>query len=65
MKEYDDVDDYEEVKLDDVPIEDDIWGDDAQSQDYEPQKVNIPEQKPIKVNIPEPMKQPEYQENEQ
>jgi sporulation protein YlmC with PRC-barrel domain len=46
---------------DELILDDDMWGDDPKSPDYQPQKLNIPE--PLqKVDIPQVVKQVEYQE---
>jgi sporulation protein YlmC with PRC-barrel domain len=48
---------------DELVLEDDMWGDDTKSPDYQPQKLNIPEPA-TKVNLVQPVKQVEYQEEE-
>ena len=46
-----------------LTLEDDMWGDDTKSPDYQPQKLNIPEPAQ-KIDLPQPVKQVqlEYQE---
>jgi sporulation protein YlmC with PRC-barrel domain len=51
----------EQVEEDILTLDDDMWGEDTKSPEYQPQKLNIPEA-PKKVNIPETVKQVEYQE---
>ncbi len=46
---------------DELVLDDDMWGDDTKSPDYQPQKLNIPE--PLqKVDLAQTVKQVEYQE---
>jgi sporulation protein YlmC with PRC-barrel domain len=48
---------------DELVLEDDMWGDDTKSPDYQPQKLNIPEPSQ-KVDLAQTVKQVEYQEEE-
>ncbi|MCY7368048.1 MAG: PRC-barrel domain-containing protein [Chamaesiphon sp.] len=50
-----------QVEEDILTLDDDMWGEDTQSPDYQPQKLNIPDA-PKKVDIPQTVKQVEYQE---
>jgi sporulation protein YlmC with PRC-barrel domain len=51
----------EQVEEDILTLDDDMWGEDTKSPDYQPQKLNIPDA-PKKVSIPQTVKQVEYQE---
>ena len=51
----------EQVEEDVLTLDDDMWGEDTKSPDYQPQKLNIPAA-PKKVDIPQTVKQVEYQE---
>jgi sporulation protein YlmC with PRC-barrel domain len=51
----------EQVEEDILTLDDDMWGEDTKSPDYQPQKLNIPDA-PKKVDIPQVVKQVEYQE---
>ena len=51
----------EQVEEDVLTLDDDMWGEDTKSPDYQPQKLNIPDA-PKKVDIPQTIKQVEYQE---
>ncbi len=51
----------EQVDEDILTLDDDMWGEDTKSPDYQPQKLNIPDA-PKKVSIPQTVKQVEYQE---
>jgi sporulation protein YlmC with PRC-barrel domain len=51
----------ENVDEDVLTLDDDMWGEDTKSPDYQPQKLNIPDA-PKKVDIPQTVKQVEYQE---
>jgi sporulation protein YlmC with PRC-barrel domain len=51
----------EQVEEDILTLDDDMWGEDTKSPDYQPQKLNIPDA-PKKVDIPQTVKQVEYQE---
>ncbi len=46
---------------DELILDQDMWGEDTKSPDYQPQKLNIPEPSQ-KVDIPQVVKQVEYQE---
>lgn len=47
-----------------LALEQDIWGEDPHTADYEPQKLNIPPAPP-KVDLPQTVEKLEYQEQEQ
>jgi sporulation protein YlmC with PRC-barrel domain len=51
----------EQVEEEILTLDDDMWGEDTKSPDYQPQKLNIPDA-PKKVDIPQTVKQVEYQE---
>jgi sporulation protein YlmC with PRC-barrel domain len=52
-----------EIEEDILTLDDDMWGEDTHSPEYQPQKLNIPD--PQKIDLPQTVKQVEYQEEEQ
>ena len=51
------------VEEDVLALDDDMWGEDTQSPDYQPQKLNIPDAAQ-KIDLSQVVKQVEYQEEE-